>query len=252
MSNLEIKDLKVEQAQKRDFSNADITLKRDGTLIFFRDGRLFSPRCERSDRYKHILKTLKEKNMPNCYGELYVDGGNVFDISRSENWDKAKFMPIDLEKQELPYEQRQALLQQMVKEIASEQITPLVKFKDFKEGWNYVKQTDGEGLVIRNSHEWYKVKILKEAKVEIAEHEPSKEKGTFILSDGNRVSGTSKDFVKQFHELKAQGKKPIMELEFPFKTESGSYFQPRLRRITTQEQLNEEHLKAKYIEARQW
>jgi hypothetical protein len=86
MSNLNIADLKPEQAQKRDFSNADITLKRDGTLIYFKEGKLFSPRCERSDRFAHILKILKEKNMPEMFGEMYVDGGNVFDISRSENW----------------------------------------------------------------------------------------------------------------------------------------------------------------------
>lgn len=86
MSNLNITDLKPEQAVKRDFSNADITLKRDGTLIFFKDNKLFSPRCERSQRYSKILNILKEKGMPNCYGELYIEGGNVFDVSRSENW----------------------------------------------------------------------------------------------------------------------------------------------------------------------
>lgn len=198
MSNLNIQNLKVEQATKRDFSNADITLKRDGTLIFYKDGRLFSPRCERSERFSHILKVLKEKNMPNCFGELYIENGNVFDVSRSENWKNAKFMPIDLENEKLNYSERQVLLNQLVKEVSSEVITPLVKFKDFQEGWDYVKKTDGEGLVIRNNANWFKVKILKEAKVEIAEHEPSKEKGTFILIDGNRVSGTSKDFVKQF------------------------------------------------------
>ena len=86
MSNLNITDLKPELAQKRDFGNSDITLKRDGTLITFENGKLFSPRCERSQRFSHILNILKEKNMPNCYGEMYIEGGNVFDVSSSENW----------------------------------------------------------------------------------------------------------------------------------------------------------------------
>lgn len=73
MSSLNITDLKPEQAQKRDFSNMDITLKRDGTLIYFKDNKLFSPRCERSERFKHILNLLKEKGVPSCYGEVYVD-----------------------------------------------------------------------------------------------------------------------------------------------------------------------------------
>jgi hypothetical protein len=86
MSSLNIVDLKVEQAVKRDFSNMDISLKRDGTLIYFKEGKLFSPRCERSERFAHILKILKEKNMPEMIGEMYVEGGNVFSVSSSENW----------------------------------------------------------------------------------------------------------------------------------------------------------------------
>jgi hypothetical protein len=239
MSDLKIQDLKPEQAKLRDLSNMDISLKRDGTLIYFKEGRLFSPRCERSERFKHILAILKEKSMPNLYGELYVDGGNVFDVSRSENWKKAKLMPIDLENTNLNYTQRQALLKQLVTEVSSPFITPLVKFNDFKSGWDYVKENNSEGLVLRNEREWFKVKILKEIKIEIKEHEPSKEKGTFILIDGNRVSGTSKDFVQKFKDVKASGKIPFAEIEFAFKTENGSYFQPRLRRIFIKGEENE-------------
>ena len=231
MSNLNITELKPEQAQKRDLSNFDITLKRDGTLIYFKDNKLLSPRCERSERFKHILNILKEKGVPNCYGEMYIEGGNVFSISSSENWKKAKFMPIDIEDKNLSYAKRQVLLSLFLKKMNSEFITPLIKFSNFDEGWDYVKENNSEGLVLRNENKWFKVKILKEAKVEIREHEPSKEKGTFILVDNNRVSGTSKGFVRQFHEIKAQGKIPIMELEYAFLTDEGKYFQPRCRRI---------------------
>lgn len=238
MSNLNITELKPQQAQKRDFSNFDISLKRDGTLIYFKEGRLFSPRCERSERFKHILNILKEKGMPNCYGEMFIEGGNVFDISSRENWKKALFMIIDINDESLSYAKRQILLQQFIKEMNSEFITPLVKFKDFESGWNYVKETNGEGLVLRNENNWFKVKALQEVKIEIKEHEPSKEKGTFVLKNGNRVSGTSRDFVRKFHEIKAQGKIPIAEIEYPFLTENGAYFQGRLRRIYKEGELD--------------
>lgn len=86
MGNLSITAITPEQASKRNFNDYQITLKRDGTLITFKDGKLFSPRCERSERFKHILNILKEKNCPNLFGEMYIEGGCVFDISSSENW----------------------------------------------------------------------------------------------------------------------------------------------------------------------
>ena len=148
---------------------------------------------------------------------------------------KVKFMPIDLLDKSLTYSERQALLKQLIKEANNPNITEMIKFKDFKEGWDFVNKTNSEGLVIRNEKEWYKVKKLQEAKIEIKEHEPSKEKGTFILIDGNRVSGTSRDFVVQFIEIKAEGKTPIAEIEFAFLTDEGHYFQPRCRRIFSKE-----------------
>jgi hypothetical protein len=234
MSDLKIDELKPCQAEKRDFSNSDITLKVDGTLIFFRDGKLFSPRCERTERFKHIVEVLKQNNFPNCFGEMFY-GNNVFDISSKENWNKALFMPIDIQNTNLNYQERQILLNQIIKEANSPNIKGLTKFKDFKEGWNYCINNNKEGLVIRNNREWYKVKVLKEAKVEIKAHETGKNKGTFILIDDNRISGTSNDFVVQFFELKSEGKTPIAEIEFPFITDKGHYFQPRLRRVFAKE-----------------
>jgi len=156
---------------------------------------------------------------------------NVFTISRSENFSNARFMPIDLMDNNLSYFQRHELLGKLVNGLNNEFITPMIQFNSFNEGWDYVKKNDSEGLVIRDENSWFKVKILKEVKIEIQDHEPSKEKGTFILADGNRVSGTSVSFVAQFHNIKAKGKIPMGEIEYPFLTESGSYFQPRLRRI---------------------
>ena len=96
--------------------NFDITLKRDGTLIYFRNGRLFSPRCDRSDRFRHILKLLIDENFPNCMGEMFIDKPSacVFDVSRKENWAIAKFMPFDIIDNNLNYIERQKLLAEKI------------------------------------------------------------------------------------------------------------------------------------------
>ena len=78
---------------------------------------------------------------------------------------------------------------------------------------------------------------MKEAKVEIKEHEKGSQKGTFILVDNNRISGTSETFVETFNNLKEQGRKPIAEIEYQYLTESGCYFQPRLRRVVAESEI---------------
>lgn len=231
MSDLPIKSLTIEQAQKLD-NKFDVLLKRDGTLIYYKDKKLFSPRCERSERFKHILDILNNSNIKNCYGEMYIDNGNVFDVSKKENWKKTKFMPIDLIDNSVGYSQRQLILSREIKKLNNPFITSMIRFKEFDEGWKYVLDNNSEGLVIRDESNWYKIKILQEIKIEIKEHEIGKNKGTFILVNGNKVSGTSESFVNTFHKIKAENKKPIAEIEYCFLTKDNKYFQPRLRQIT--------------------
>jgi len=150
---------------------------------------------------------------------------------------KVKFMPIDLINDK-KYSERIVLLKQLVKEANNPNIIPLNEFEDFKSGWDYIKANDKEGLVIRNDKDFFKVKILKEIKVEIKSHIAGSDKGTFVLVNGNKVSGTSKDLVVQFYELKSEGKIPFMELEYAFMTKDNHYFQPRCRQIGTWEDLN--------------
>lgn len=156
---------------------------------------------------------------------------NVFTISRSSNFSKAFFMPIDLFKSPLNYAIRQEILIEKIREANSKFVTQQVRFKDITTAWEFVKENKQEGLVIRNNYEWYKVKLLQEAKVKIKEWEQGKDKGTFILVDDNRISGTSMDFVRQFLKARQEDKEAIAEIEFPFITNEGHYFQPRLRQI---------------------
>ena len=237
MGDLDIKAISKEDAEKLYSKDYDISLKFDGTLIVYKDKKLFSPRCERSDRYKHILDILKKSNFPDCMGEMFIDKpqSNVFDISRRENWHKACFLPFDLINTNLSYLQRMKILDDKVSGVNNPHIHRMVRFTTFKEGWDYVVKHQCEGLVIRNLRNqgtWYKCKLLQEIKVEIVSHIPSKVKGTFVLKNGSHISGTSAGFVDKFFDITRRKKKAIAEIEFPFLTKDGNYFQPRLRQIT--------------------
>ncbi len=240
MSDLPLKEIKIEQARVLDNSKYDIMLKRDGTLIYYIDGDLISSRgINRNARFPHIKKILDDANFPNCMGELFIDGGNVFDISSSINWAKARYMPFELMDKNTPYNVGRDILKNKIALLNNNFIVPVTIFSTIEEGWDFVKKANGEGLVLKNaSGEWYKVKILREFKIPIKRWEPGKDKGTFILDDisGSRVSGTSMTFVQQYLGIQSQGKTAIAEVETPFVTNSGKLFQPRLRQITIQEQ----------------
>lgn len=240
MGDLNIKEMKVDEARDKDLSDFDIMLKEDGTLMFYISKNLVSGRAiTRNDRFSHIKQALETNNFPECLGEMYIDekGANVFDVSKKENWKRAKYMPIDLVDKSLSYEERQKVISNKVKELNDKGVTcisPLIRFSNFQEGWDYVMANDEEGLILKNKileSQWYKVKVLREAKVRIVDWEPGSDKGTFILENGSRISGTSLGYVKQYEEILHEGKIPIAELEYPFMTKDGHFFQPRLRRI---------------------
>lgn len=240
MSDLNIKEMKLVEAKEKDFSDYDIMLKEDGTLMFYIAKNLVSGRAiVRNDRFNHIKKILDCHEFPECFGEMYIDmkGATVFDVSSKENWSKAKFMPIDLIDKSKNYKDRQKIISDKVKEInkkGENNITPLIRFKTFEEGWNYVVKNDEEGLVIRHNDfdtQWFKVKILREDKVRIIDWEPGSDKGCFILENNNRISGTSVGYVKQFKDILESGGTAMAEIEYPFMTKDGHYFQPRLRRL---------------------
>ena len=232
MGTLNITEIKKTEAQQLG-NDYNITLKRDGCLIYYKNKKLVSPRCDRSERYKHILKILNEAEFPNCIGEMYLDepNSNVFDCSRSENWDKLKFMPFDLLDNNLNLDDRQELLLSLVVKLDNDFITEMINFNSFDEGLNYCLNNNSEGLIFRNDFRWVKYKLLKEEKIEIVAHEIGKDKGTFILKNGSKVSGTSIQYVEQYLDIKSRGNKAEAEIEYPFKTKEGKLFQPRLRLI---------------------
>jgi hypothetical protein len=175
-------------------------------------------------------------------GEVYFEENeNVFNVSKSENWHKCKYMPFDLINQsKMPMWTRKNIILETISLINSPFITAPMQFNSFNEGWEYVKANKKEGLVLRTKYgDMYKCKLLQEMKIKISSHESGSDKGTFILENGNRISGTSMSFVNKFETLKDKTDL-IAEVEYGFMTETGKMFQPRLRRIMTAEEFASE------------
>lgn len=213
MGSLKIKLISLEDALALE-GFLEITLKRDGILLKWNGNDLISPMGHvRSDRFPHIVESLE--GFPECLGEMYIEGGKVYDIMSKENWSQAKFMPIYFSDVD-------------GRRFDNSPITRMVHFDSVQEGWDYVLNWNEEGLVIRvNCEKLYKVKQLHEDKVRVVDWIPSKTKGTFVLENGNKVSGTKMAYVAFWKKNKGC----MAEIEYPYLTANGKYFQPRLRRV---------------------
>lgn len=77
MSDLNITALKEKEMFKLNPKDYSISLKMDGTLIYYKNKHLISHRgIIRDDRFKHILDILNKNDFPECYGEMYCE---IFD-----------------------------------------------------------------------------------------------------------------------------------------------------------------------------
>ena len=238
----------LSEAEARHMKDVVIELKIDGTRITYKNGILKSDReINRNDRFGHVLEELKVLNW-HVRGEMAIPGGNVLQVNAREGWPKAKFFIFDLlefsgsYQYTRPLQERREKTLSLIKALEFEHILIPQAFKTFDEGWDYVKQTGSEGLVLSDKHGIkYKVKHLKEEKLLITGHEAGKSKGAFkILRNGvyGSVSGTSEAFVKQYFEMRNRGIEVYAEIEYAFITADGIPFQPRLRRIGTLEDLS--------------
>lgn len=227
--------------------NADlIELKVDGTRITYDGNKLLSDRMvNRNNRYSHILRAMD--GLPwRVRGEIALPGGNILQLNRRENWEHAHFYVFDLyeykgkDTRGLTIIDKRAMLDEIVKELNHPRIHVPKMFQTFDEGWDYVLDTDAEGLVLKTNHENWKVKYLKEEKLPVIEHVAGKSKGSFIIDRNGvrgKVSGTSMEFVEMFNYLKSEGLTPYAEIEYAFLTDDGVPYQPRLRRMGTKEML---------------
>ena len=237
--------LSIEEARKK--TNCLVELKVDGTRITFKDHGLYSDRdIDRTDRFGHVMEEVRTLNW--CVrGEMAIPGGNVLQVNARKNWPRAKFHIFDLydyNGQDIyyqgPFKRREILEEIMAKNNFMHLRLPM-RFASVDEGWDFILRHDLEGIVLKDPFgNEFKVKQLKEEKLRILRHEPGKSKGAFIIvRDGvlGRVSGTSEGLVSQYHKLAGQGADVYAEIEYPFLTEDGLPYQPRLRRLGTPESL---------------
>jgi len=226
-----------------------IELKIDGSRHTWKNGQLISDReIVRNERYVHIAKVLAGYPGLAVRGEVALPNSNVLRLNRRESWPYAKYYLFDLYKQgkhdwsRSDLCERRERLEQLVKDIGSPHITIPQRFKSFNKGWNFVKDHDSEGLVLKSNYlGLYKCKSYKEAKCLIVGHIPGKLKGAFQISfKGHKakVSAASVDYVKAYKRMTAQGKKVFAEIEYLLETDDGIPFQPALRRIGTKADLS--------------
>lgn len=223
-------------------------LKIDGTSMDWTGFDLMSDRgIVRNDRFPHIVTEL-EQIQALVAGEIAIPGGNVHQVSASENWPKARFYIYDV----LDYKGKDytgadpSTVRRVIDEILRSRFDHLrspMFFNSFKQGWDFVCKTRNkgqyaEGIVLKeiSNGRQYKVKYNIEEKLPIVGHVPGALKGAFLVErDGVtcKVSAGSVGFVKMMNDLLAAGEKPYAEIEYLFLTDGGKMFQPRLRRVGT-------------------
>jgi hypothetical protein len=233
MTKLKFESITIEQAKKLNPNSIKKILhKTDGSFHSFKAGHLVSERgIIKDSNFPQIIKDLKD--FPDCVGEIFYksfEESRVFDVTTKTNQNLCKFMVIDI-LNNLPYEEKQKILKEKIKQANSNFIAEMREYSDLETAWNHILKTKSEGLILKTDFKDFKVKLLQEDKVEIVNHEAGSEKGTFLLKTGDRISGTSRAFVNKFYEIKAQGKIPIMEVEYQYLTKENKMYQSRCRKI---------------------
>lgn len=238
-------DLSIEASRAK--TGCLIELKIDGSRMSFCNGALTSDReINRNARYGHVLKEVATIDWK-VRGEMAIPGGNVHHLNKKENWPRAKYYLFDLfelggkDVRSYTLTDRRTMLEEELAKKNFQHLLLPIKFDTFDEGWQYVINNAAEGVVLKlNDDVNWKCKLLKEAKLKIVGHEAGKSKGSFLIErEGivGKVSGTSDGFLKIYQALIGAGKQVYAEIEYPFVTDAGLLFQPRLRRVGTLEDL---------------
>ena len=226
----------------------------DGTNLISNDG------IKRNDRFKEIATFLSKFNCK-LDGELALSCvSNVADVSRKENWNKARYYVFDIYELDgidvtnLPLKDRLALLEGLIKRFdrltIEHKIRMIPSFPEMDIAWDYVKRYNLEGLVVKNLNLVnpsdlfteirldIKVKNWHETKERIKDWDgnliDSHSHGCFITESDNRVSALTHENARTFIKLKDL--KPLFaEFYYLEKSDSGKFIQPKLKRIIDDE-----------------
>ncbi len=244
-------ELKLEDSPEK-VSDVLVEAKIDGARHTWDGKNIISDRgIVRNDRFPHIVDELKRIPFVGR-GEVAIPFGNVLLLNKKENWSKARFYMFDVYNwqgqnvRDSDAASNRHILETMAKTLGFGKnffhLRIPFKFSDFQTGWAYVLKHSLEGLVLKelNGFRQFKVKYMKEIKVPIIGLEPGKAKGAFqILVNGTvgRCSALSVGHIQLYKDILAKGLPPYAEIEYLFMTDNGIPFQPRLRRIGTQQDL---------------
>lgn len=239
-------ELRRDTDRPEDISGVLIEEKIDGARHTWDGKNLISEHgIIRNDRYPQIVSVLRQVHFRGA-GEVAIPGGNVLTLNQSENWPRAEFYLYTVAEfdQSIPENHAEnRILCEAVREVLNHPLVHLPRhWETFAEAWAAMEAENGEGVVLKSldgPQEW-KVKRYVEAKVPIAGHEGGTQKGAFVL-DVNGVrckcSAVSAAMVSEYRRVLNAGGIPFAEIEYPFLTDRGAAFQPRLRRIGTREEL---------------
>jgi len=243
---MKCESMTINEARK-DHKGWIIQEKIDGTRTFYKCGVLDSPERAglKAERFAHIQNELRKMVGIDVVldGEIYLPNGCVHQVNASENWKKCRYGVFDVLEvggrnlREIPFSERRSILNSL---LAGCKFSDTVReFDSLEQGWNEVVSKELEGLVIKNPQgkyydtrnwAWIKIKNYKEAVEEIVGFEEGSVKGAFLLANGGKMSALSADKVREYKELKAKGR-VFAELEYLYKTKTGKYFQPILKRL---------------------
>jgi len=248
MSN--IKQLSVKEALA--INTELVELKVDGSKINW-DGSEFRSERDvvRNDRYSHVCTELANIDAK-VSGEIAIPGSNVLQLNKKENWHKARYYIFGVE--EYKGKDVSGESPKRIRQIINEILRPrwnhlrsCREFPDFKSGWQFVEREIAanryaEGLILRDANSrQYKIKKLLEGKFPVVGFEKGAMKGAFLIlmpnGETGKVSGTSVAFVNKYDTMLAANEKPYVEIEYQFLTDRGIPFQPRLRRLDTENNL---------------
>ena len=250
-----IKAIEKDIGEVLSYSGSDysIQLKVNGTRTTWNRFKLVSnDGIDRTNRFKHISDSLNKIDIV-LDGEMALGfNGNVFDVSRKENWNKATYWLFDvysldgIDVRDKPLKERLVLLKQIAERLGNQNIKVIPQFEEVDIAWDFILQNKCEGLVIKNllltnPSELYeeirldiKVKNWHEGKEQIKDWDSSGGHGAFTTVNDNRLSALT---VKNGHLfLSLKDIKPLFaEFDYMEITSSGKFFQPQLKRIIDNE-----------------
>jgi len=251
-------EITPEQAQKLNPNNFTFEMKYDGFRSFWTGHKILSDRgIDNTYKFPQIAKTLNSFSDTFLDAEIYVKGGCVHDINQKDNWKNAIMVVFDILRKDgknithKTLRDRRVALKEFFNEIKlpeKDTIEPTITFNSFKEGWDYITKNNLEGVMVKNLNStyhhnlndilkvyrvnsWKKCKNFKEGFEEIIGYNAGSIKGSFLLSNGGKISALSKDKVKEYYQLKEKGGKVFCEFMYLYKTNQNKYFQPILKRL---------------------